>query len=441
MKFKISIFSLFFVLCFSLSVKAKMLDLNDFVLGNGLKVVVVQNKKAPVIMHELYYKVGSIDDPMFKGGLAHLLEHLMFRGTKNVKDKEFNYLTEINGADNNAYTTYSHTGYYEFSDISKLELMMALEADRMENLEINDEAFYKERDIVLEERMQRFETNPSTKFYETLNKVFWDKHVLARPVSGEIEEIKGLEKKDVLDFYNKYYKPSNAILVMVGDISVDEAKVLANKYYGKIKNNDEKINDIDVYKLKSDKANVEMAINGVTSPRFVSYWHLKKGEFSDKEILALNILSEFLTGDDTAYLYDKLVYQDKSFLSVGVEVSYDEKLGGKIGFYGVPAHVSMKLDDFKKIMSENIKVAMNNFEENKLQEIKNESLSNAIYMLENPQSIASFVGAMLIDGKSVEEIENYDEFIKSVSFDDVKAVWNKVINQEKREIYGMIKPN
>lgn len=441
MKFKISIFSLFFILCFSLSVKAKMLNLNGFVLDNGLKVVVAQNKKAPVIMHKLYYKVGSVDDPIYKGGVAHLLEHLMFRGTKNVKDREFNYLTEINGADSNAYTTYSHTGYYEFSDISKLELMMALEADRMENLEINDEAFYKERDVVLEERMQRYETNPSIKFYETLNRVFWEKHPYGRSVGGEIEEIKGLEKKDVLDFYNKYYKLSNAILVMVGDISVDEAKILANKYYGKIKGENIKDKESDDVLLKSDKINIDMALSGITSPRFVSYWHLKNGEFSDKEILALKVVSEFLTGDDTAYLYDKLVYQDKSFLSVGVDVSYDEKLGGIVSFYGVPADLSMKLDDFKKIMSENIKVAMDNFEENKLQEIKNESLSNTIYMLENPQSIASFVGAMLIDGKSVEEIENYDEFIKSVSFDDVRGVWDKLVNNDKREIYGMIKPN
>jgi zinc protease len=229
-------FSLVVCLCFSLGVEAKILDLNEFVLGNGLKVMVASNMKAPVVMHKLYYKVGAVNDPIFKGGIAHLLEHMMFRGTTAVKDKEFNRLTEIYGADNNAYTTFLHTGYYEFSDIAKLELMMALEADRMENLVIKEDLFVKERDVVLEERMQRFETEPTTKFFEQINKLFWEKHPFARPVSGEVEEIVSLEREDAVKFYDKYYNPSNAFLVMVGDINVDEAKFLAEKYYGKIKN-------------------------------------------------------------------------------------------------------------------------------------------------------------------------------------------------------------
>ena len=221
---------------------------------------------------------------------------------------------------------------------------------------------------------------------------------------------------------------SELICKALGNISYfdkDDLSILLRRSFELCEENikDKKSDDV---LLKSDKINIDMALSGITAPRFVSYWHLKKGEFSDKEILALKVVSEFLTGDDTAYLYDKLVYQDKSFLSVGVDVSYDEKLGGIVSFYGVPADLSMKLDDFKKIMSENIKVAMDNFEENKLQEIKNESLSNTIYMLENPQSIASFVGAMLIDGKSVEEIENYDEFIKSVSIARVIVVNDRI---------------
>ena len=166
-----------------------------------MEVVVLTNHKVPLGYSKLYYKAGAFNDPYSKGGIAHLLEHLMFRGTKKVKDKEFNRITEEVGASDNAYTTYGHTAYYEFSDISKLELMLALEADRMENLVIRDEVFYKERDVVLEERLQRFETDKATEFYEKLGKLFWDKHLYARPVSGDVEEIKNLEKIDAIDFY------------------------------------------------------------------------------------------------------------------------------------------------------------------------------------------------------------------------------------------------
>ena len=168
------------------------MNLSHFTLGNGLEVAVVENHKAPIVLQMLYYKTGSVNDPKGKGGIAHLLEHMMFRGTKRLPDQAFNRLTEEHGAVSNAYTTYNETGYYEFSDIAKLELMMAMEAERMSGLEMDEAAFAKERDVVLQERRQRFETNPVPLFYETLNKILWQGHPLANPVSGSPEEIKAL---------------------------------------------------------------------------------------------------------------------------------------------------------------------------------------------------------------------------------------------------------
>ena len=168
--------------------EAKLMNLSHFTLGNGLEVAVVENHKAPIVLQMLYYKTGSVNDPKGKGGIAHLLEHMMFRGTKRLPDQTFNRLTEEHGAVSNAYTTYNETGYYEFSDIAKLELMMAMEAERMSGLEMDEAAFAKERDVVLQERRQRFETNPVPLFYETLNKILWQGHPLANPVSGSPEQ-------------------------------------------------------------------------------------------------------------------------------------------------------------------------------------------------------------------------------------------------------------
>ena len=331
-----------------------------------------------------------------------------------------------------------HTGYYEFSDISKLELMLYLEADRMENLEIDEDKFVKERDIVLEERMQRFETNPATKFYEQLNKVFWQKHPYSRPVSGEIEEIKSLSMKDAIEFYERYYRPDNAILVLSGDIEFQQAKGVVKKYFGDIKNKKVKNEDMKIAKLSNDESDLVMKVDGVNQPRFIGYWHLKENEFSKKEILALSYFCEYLSKDDTAYLYDKLVYRDKKFLSVGVDVDYREDVGGKVAFYVVPKDDNMKIDEIKEIIFEAIKEGFEKVSDEKLEEIKNETLSNVAYMLENPQNTAGYVGSMLLDGYGLDEIMNYDDMLKSVDVLDVKNAWNKVLSEDRRKVYGYL---
>ena len=418
-------------------VEAKIVEFDSFKLNNGLEVVVVSNNRAPVGYLKLYYKVGAINDPYFKGGIAHLVEHLMFRGTKNVKDKEFNRITEENGASDNAFTTYLNTGYYEFADISKLELMMALEADRMVNLDISDEAFIKERDIVLQERLQRFETNPVVKFYEKMGKIFWDKHLFARPVSGEVLEIKNLQKEDAENFYRKYYKPSNALLILAGDIKKDEAKELVLKYFGKIKSvENEDVAEVELDEPIDDEIWLKMKLLGVEHKRFVAYWYLPKDKFSKKEILTLELLSEFLSGDDTSYLYDKLVYGDKKFLSIGVDVDYDENLGGQFSFYGLPSDENMSMEEFSNIVIEEMGRGVSALSEGELEKIKNENLSNAVYLLDDVRGVADFIGGMKLENYEDDDIKNFDEIIKSVKLCDVKEVYKKVLELAKRKVYG-----
>ncbi len=417
---------------------AKIIDYESFKLDNGLEVVVLTNHRVPLGYSKLYYKAGAFNDPYSKGGIAHLLEHLMFRGTKRVKDKEFNRITEEVGASDNAYTTYGHTAYYEFSDISKLELMLALEADRMANLMISDEVFYKERDVVLEERLQRFETDKATEFYEKLRKLFWDKHLYARPVSGEVEEIKNLKKEDAVEFYKKYYKPANAMLVLAGDISLDEAKEVVNKYFGKIENkNDEEIK-IDVIEPKSDEIMISLTGEGIEHKRFVAYWYLEKENLSRKEKYALDFLNEYLSGDDSSFLYKKLVYQDKKFLSIGVDADYDKKIGGNLMFYGVPVDEKMGNEEFRKIIDENIKQGVDSLDKERLEKIKNEMLSNAVYLISNVNGLADFVGKLKIKGVSDDDIMRVDEMIKSIEIEDVKNVYEKVFLKKRRKVYAEI---
>jgi zinc protease len=303
--------------------------------------------------------------------------------------------------------------------------MMALEADRMRGLKIDEEAFITERDVVLQERKQRFETNPVTLFYENMNKMLWQEHPLANAVSGSADEIMNLSVDDANDFYNRYYYPNNALLVLSGDITIDEAKLLANKYYGKIKSG-KAIDRVVLPRVREISSNVVSKIKGVNQPRFVSYYRIEAGELSKKEDLALSLLCEYLTGDDTAILYDKIVYKDKSLLGIGVSSSYDNRLGGKVGISAIPLDDKQSIEDIAKIIDDGIKEALVKLDEKELNKIKSSTLNDMIYMQENAESSANFVGGLLLSDYSVDEIENFDDLILSITVDDLLNVWNKV---------------
>ena len=182
------IFLLF--LLFPLAVNAKgLFDAEEFYLANGMRVIVVPNHRVPVVKHMVWYKNGASDENIGKGGTAHLLEHLMFRGTKDVSGQKFNILMEENGAESNAFTGQDMTAYHQFLDVSRLELAMLLEADRMANLQFDKDAFIAERDIVFQERKQRVDNNPVGKFREILNRILWQQHPYSHPITGTDKEI------------------------------------------------------------------------------------------------------------------------------------------------------------------------------------------------------------------------------------------------------------
>lgn len=404
---------------------AKVADIAYFKLDNGLEVAVIENHKAPVTLQMLYYKTGSADDPKGKGGIAHLLEHLMFRGTLKVPDKEFNRLTDAYGAENNAYTTFGETGYYEFADVSKLELMMALEADRMAGLDISEEAFAAERDIVYEERMQRFESQPVSLFYETMRKMLWQDNPLAQPVSGSPAEIKALTREDAVAFYQKWYKPDNALLVLSGDITPKEAEVLAKKYYGGLEAGGEVKREIPAAG-RAGAQEIVMRLKDVQTPRFVSQVRFDAGALSKKEVLALDLLAEYLAGDDTSFLYDELVYEEKLFLGIAAGVDYDALRGGAFSLYATPAEDMGNVAEPARQIKEAMHRGVAELTEEKLTKIKNRLLSGAVYMQEDPEAAARFVGGLLLQGYTADEAAHYDEMIKSVTVEDVQNAWEKV---------------
>src|SRR6201998_2853505 len=206
----------------------------SFTLDNGLQVVVIQDHRTPVVTQMIWYKVGSSDETPGKSGLAHFLEHLMFKGTAKHPANEFSQTVLKVGGNENAFTSNDYTGYFQRIPKEKLPLMMEFEADRMTGLILKDENVLPERDVVLEEYNMRVANNPEARLNEQIMAALYLNHPYQRPVIGWHQEIEKLDREDALAFYRRFYAPNNAILVIAGDTDVKEVRQLVEQYFGKI---------------------------------------------------------------------------------------------------------------------------------------------------------------------------------------------------------------
>jgi zinc protease len=222
----------------SQSLFANSLDLakqgvTQAILGNGLKIVVKTDRRAPVFISQLWYEVGASDESRPTTGVSHMLEHMMFKGTRAYKSGEFSQIIARNGGDENAFTSKDFTAYYQKMHKSKLELAIKMEADRMRNLTFSDEELTKERQVVIEERRMRVEDKPNAKVYENLRLISFDeKGAYHSPVIGFQADIETYSLNDLRVWYEKYYAPNNATLVVVGDVDADKVTALAKRYFG-----------------------------------------------------------------------------------------------------------------------------------------------------------------------------------------------------------------
>ena len=209
-------------------------QVTSFTLQNGMDVVVVEDHRAPVVMHMVWYRAGSADEPAGASGIAHFLEHLMFKRTEKMESGEFSRTVARNGGRDNAFTSYDYTAYFQRVAADRLGLMMQMEADRMVNLRLDDAEIATERDVIIEERNQRVENSPAALFREQKDAVQYLNHRYGVPIIGWRHEMVALDRDDALAFYQRYYAPNNAILIVAGDVTPDEVRALAEEHYGPI---------------------------------------------------------------------------------------------------------------------------------------------------------------------------------------------------------------
>lgn len=304
----------------------------SFFLKNGLEVIVIPNKRVPAVNHTLWYKVGAADDPRGKSGLAHYHEHVMFLGTQKYKSGEYSNIIARNGGEQNAFTGHDATAY--FINIAKeyLPLAMEMEADRMNSLTASDEAMEKEKQVIIEERRLRIDNNPDALLSEQANAALWRNHPYHAPVIGWQHEMYGLTKQDVMDFHKKYYHPNNAILIVSGDVTTEEVKKLAQKYYGHLKSAhiSERVWTDEPPHIAARR--LVMHNQHISQPELLRiYATASIGHGNKEDMIPLFIASHILGGGKTSRLYKSLVTEQK--LAASVNVNYNGLSRGPGTFY------------------------------------------------------------------------------------------------------------
>ncbi|MBR1605302.1 MAG: insulinase family protein [Alphaproteobacteria bacterium] len=424
---KIIIKALFILglMCYSQSAEAVLSDATEFYLKNGLHVVVVPNHKAPIIKQIVVYKAGRVDEPRGKGGIAHLLEHLMFRGTKKFKDGEFNRLIESNGGISNAATSHDKTYYHQFLSVDRLELAMYLEADRMANLSFDDETFVKEREVVFQERQERQSRNTTRDFWEKVDKIFWKDSLYGEPVGGTSVEIMEITKQDILDFYQNFYGPNNAILILSGDIDFETAYDLAQKYYGKLsareigqKGNTE---DVDNREYRDGEYTVRTERNDINISRLSARYFLPHFKSDEGYLYAMMVFADYIGNSISSPLYKKLRLDTHLATAIGTDFDCFNRGNSTFSFY---AYYNNPKDTQKiqNIFMQTLVESLNNMTEKDMELTKKRLLAGLVYHNDNPSDAADIVTDWLGAGYKLEDLKNYEQHINKVTLADVKAL-------------------
>ena len=361
------------------AITKKIFDAKFFELKNGLKVIVIENKRAPVVAQMIWYNFGSGVEENGKSGLAHFMEHLMFKGTKKFPDSYYsNFISRIGGSEN-AFTSYDYTAYYQVFPKYELEKIMQMESDRMINLTLSKENVEIEKKVILEERFQRVESDPSAKLDESMRTVLFPNHYYGRPIIGWKHEIENLSFDDVIEFYKKYYVPNNATLVLSGDVDFERVKKLTKKYFGKRRKGNALIYENVVDPNIDTSVTVEMKHSTVKQNIWKKFYRVNSYKNSIKDSLALEIGLRILASGSSSILYENLVNKKKKFSAIGGYYQGLTRGEGSVYFYAIP-NEDLVLDNIEIIINKEIDQILNEGISKKRFEIEKKKICLRFYL-------------------------------------------------------------
>ncbi|MEO0729673.1 MAG: pitrilysin family protein [Pseudomonadota bacterium] len=404
---------------------------HSFKLDNGMQVVVIPDRRAPVVTHMVWYRVGAADEPPGKSGIAHFLEHLMFKSTETLATGEFSRTVAKLGGQDNAFTSQDATAYFQRISRDHLETVMRMEADRMVNLRLVDKEVETERDVVIEERNSRVENRPASLLNEHMDAALYMSHPNGIPVIGWMHEIKELDRQDALDFYKEHYGPNNAILIVAGDVTEDEVKRLATATYGKVPANERIVKrkrTVEPPQLAPRRMTLEDESVGQPSWRryyLAPSYHSAKTE---GEAEALDLMMKLFASGTTSRLYQSLVVDKKIASSISGYFAGYGLDNGKIVIAGIPAE-GVTLAEFEAAIDKEIEIfKKTGVTEEDLKRIVGLYTAEYIYETDSQSTLARRYGWGMVNGSTIEEIDGWPKAIAKVTPDDVKRVAAKYFN-------------
>ncbi len=416
-------------------------QVEHFTLDNGLEVVVIPDRRAPVVTQMVWYKVGSADEEPGKSGIAHFFEHLMFKGTSNHGPGEFSArIAEIGGREN-AFTSYDYTAYFQQVAPGELKTMMEFEADRMRNLILTDDVIGPERDVIIEERNSRVENSPESLHGEEVNATLYQNHPYRFPVIGWMQEIEQLNREDATEFYDRFYAPNNAVLVVAGDVDAATVRNLAEETYGLVERGPDLPPRIRPVEPEQNTSRiVEMSDPRVGVASYSKRWVVPSYTTAeDGEAEALDLLSEILGGGMRSRIYQELIVRQGIASSAGAYYQGTSLDDTAFVVYGSPRGDSTIEDVERAIDAEIAKVAEEGISEDELAKAKKRATRSMIFARDDQSGMARIYGSTLTTGGTVEDVLEWPERIDAVSADDVKRVAARYLDQ-RRSVTGYLRP-
>ena len=412
----------------------------SFTLANGMRVVLISNHRAPIVIHMVWYKAGSADELKGKTGVAHFLEHLMFKATRNLKSGEFSKIVARNGGTENAFTSFDYTGYHQTVASDRLEYVIKMEADRMRNLIINPKEVESERQVVREERRARTENSPGGRLLEKMNAALYLNYPYRNPIIGWDHEILALTVEDLRRFYDAYYWPNNAILVVAGDITAEKLRPLAEKYYGRIPAGKlgSRIRPKEPPQLV--ERNIILRDPSVRQPIWRRAYLAPSRLYGDvKHSYPLEVLSQLFGGGNTSRLYRSLVIKQKIALSTGS--FYDANNLGPSNFviFAIP-QPGVGISQIKRA----VEVELGNLlekgvTEDELRRAKMRMRAGSIYARDSLGVGARVLGAALSSGQTIKDVESWPERIGDVTADQIKLAADSILKPGS-SVTGLLLP-
>jgi zinc protease len=426
---------LLIILLSSLFPQAARASASEYTLGNGLKVIVKEDHRAPVVVSMVWYKVGSMDEVNGTTGVSHVLEHMMFKGTKKVPEGEFSKIIAQAGGRDNAFTSKDFTAFFQQLHKSKLPLALKLEADRMQNLNFSKDGFAKEMKVVMEERRWRTDDKPQALVYEQLLATAFETNPYRRPVIGWMNDLVNMRAEDAEYWYRTWYAPNNAILVVVGDVKPSEVFSLARRYFGAIK---PKV--LPVRKPQEEPQQIGVRSVTVKAPAKLPYlmmsYHapvLRDAE-RDWEPYALEVLAGVLDGNESARLNRSLVRETQVASSTGTNYDITERGPGLFYLEGVPSEDKTVADLQTAMRGELQKIINDGVTNEELERVKAQVIASEVFERDSVMAQALQIGGWEMSGLSYKSLDILVNKLKAVTAEQVQTVAKKYFNDENLTI-------